>query len=283
MTAPDPHPRPHLVEGSSGQGPGVPDPSDHPLDPQQLRRRARRARRAAWRGRFNTALPMRLALGLVASVWAVGAVWSYGEQTGFGVAKLFAHPALLPLALDGFAVAMATLAFAASLDGRPAIPARLATVVGAGLSAASNGVWAAQRSNGDIATIVISVCIPIIANVAFETLLSEVRRRVQRSRGMPPPVVLPTLRIVRLLLAPVETFGDWRSEVLALTATSPRLIPDTSGDVPGDVSELPSLEEAAATLFEVAPNVSRDRLQAILRTNTYWAKKFHGQRPGAVQ
>lgn len=276
MTALDPHPRPHLVEGPSGEGPDVPDP-------QQLRRAARRARRAAWRAQFTAALPMRLALGGVASVWAFGAVWSFTEQAAFAFAKGFEHPALLPLSIDGFAVTTAGVAFADSLKGRPAVFARLMAVVGIGGSAAINGVWAAQRSAAggqglDPTMVAIGLTVPLVAFVAFEVFLSGLRRQVQRSRGLPPPVTLPPLRLVRLLLAP-STFLDWRNEVLTLTATTPRTVPDTSEDP----SELPSLEEAAATLFEVAPNVSRDRIQTILRTNTYWAKKFHGRRPGADQ
>jgi hypothetical protein len=44
-----------------------------------------------------------------------------------------------------------------------------------------------------------------------------------------------------------------------------------------------TLDEAAAVLFKVAPKVSRDDLQMILQTNTYWARKYHGNRPGAAQ
>ncbi len=60
--------------------------------------------------------------------------------------------------------------------------------------------------------------------------------------------------------------------------------PAENGDVEdqGDDPELTaSLEEAAAALFRVAPGVSRDDLQTILKVNSYWAKKLHSNRPGA--
>lgn len=197
---------------------------------------------AAWWTRFTTYLPMRLALTAVTAVWALGAVWSFTEQRAFAGAKTFTDPALLPLVLDGFAIAMACVAFAASLDGRPAIPARLATVIGVIASAASNGVWAAQRSNAphgpDMTTVAIGVGIPVFANVAFEVLLAELRRQVQRKRGMPAPVAIPSLRLIRLVLAPRSTFKAWRDEVLARTAQT-HLDPPQWGP-PSTVDEPPT-------------------------------------------
>jgi hypothetical protein len=90
---------------------------------------------------WRAALPMHTALIAVAAVWLLGCVWSFQEQSAFAVSKGFAFPHLLPLVIDGFAVSMAGVSWAASLDARPAVSARLATVVAvAALSAsAKNG------------------------------------------------------------------------------------------------------------------------------------------------
>jgi hypothetical protein len=179
------------------------------------------SRALSWR-RFATALPMRTALTGVALVWLLGCVWSFEEQTNFAAAKGFTLPWLLPLVIDGLAAAMAGVAYAASLDARPAIPARIATALAVGASAASNAAWAWERA-GDPGTVALAVAIPIAANLAFEVLLSEMRRQVQRGRGQQPPVAVPYPRVIRLLLAPASTFVTWRRTVLALTA-----IPDTT-------------------------------------------------------
>ncbi len=169
-----------------------------------------------WR-RFTAALPMRTALTGVGVVWLLGCVWSFEEQTNFAAAKGFTLPWLLPLVIDGLAAAMAGVAYAASLDARPAIAARLATALAVAASAASNGAWAWERSQGDPGTVALAVAIPIAANLAFEVLLSEMRRQVQRGRGQQPPVAVPYPRVIRLLLAPVSTFVTWRRLVLDLT------------------------------------------------------------------
>lgn len=204
--------------------------ADQPPPAQQARWARFTARATARWARFTTALPMGLALTVVAAVWAFGAVWSFTEQSAFAQAKGFSDPALLPLVLDGLAVAMAGVAFAASLDGRPAVAARFGTALAVAGSAASNGVWAAERSVGsfgpgttgrlgpDLTTVAIGASVPIAANIAFEVFLAELRRQVQRRRGMPAPVALPSLRLIRLILAVRSTFTEWRDEVLARTA-----------------------------------------------------------------
>jgi hypothetical protein len=161
---------------------------------------------------------MRASLIAVAIVWGLGCVWSYQEQSAFAASKGFAFPHLLPLVIDGFAVSMAGVSWAASLDARPAIPARLATVLAVGASSASNGVWAYLRTRHDMVTVVLGVAVPIAANLAFEVLLAELRRQVQRRRGLPPPVAVPYPRLIRLFLAPFQTFRAWRSIVLELTS-----------------------------------------------------------------
>lgn len=171
--------------------------------------------------RVVSRMPMGIALGAVAAVWVLGCVWSFTEQTGFATAKGFSDPMLLPLVIDGLAAAMGGVAFAASLDARPAVAARVGTTLAVLASATSNGLWAAERSTGpagpDPATVAIGVGIPIAANIAFEVLLAELRRQVQRRRGLPAPVPLPTLRVARLLLDPGPTFRQWRRLVLDTT------------------------------------------------------------------
>lgn len=167
-------------------------------------------------------LPMGLALTMVAAVWVLGCVWSFTEQTAFARAKAFSDPELLPLVIDGLAAAMGGVAFAASLDARPAVAARVGTALAVLASALSNGLWAAERSSAgsagpDPATVAIGAGIPIAANIAFEVLLAELRRQVQRRRGLPAPAPLPTLRLARLLLSPGPTFSAWRREVLQVT------------------------------------------------------------------
>ena len=192
-------------------------------------------------------LPLGLALSAVTAVWAFGAVWSFTEQSAFARAKGFSDPALLPLVLDGLAVAMAGVAFAASLDARPAVGARLGTALAVAASAASNGLWAAERSalptGPDWTTVAIGAGIPIAANIAFEVLLGELRRQVQRHRGLPAPAALPSLRLVRLLLDPPAAFTEWRAEVLARTAPAG---PPGGGLIgPDPLAGHPALDEAA--------------------------------------
>jgi hypothetical protein len=175
-----------------------------------------RSRRAT-----RTSLPMRVALLAVAAVWLLGCVWSFHEQSAFAASRGFAYPHLLPLVIDGLAVSMAGVSWAASLDARPAVSARLVTLLAVAASSTSNGVWASVRSAHDTATVVLGVAVPIAANLAFEVLLAELRRQVHRHRGMPAPVALPCPRPIRLLLAPWSTISEWRRLVLALTDLTP--------------------------------------------------------------
>lgn len=166
-------------------------------------------------------LALSIALLAIAAVWVAGAVWSFGEQTRFASNRGFDIPQLLPSVLDGYAFAMAAVAWASSLDGRSAMLARIGTLVAIAGSACSNGAWAWQRSGGDPATVALAVAVPVVSNLAFEVLLGEVRRQVQRSRGLPAPVPVPAPRLIRLVLSPWATYASWRRLVLA--ATDPRI------------------------------------------------------------
>lgn len=180
----------------------------------------RPADQTGWLRRQADRLPLYLALTAIALVWLGGAVWSFEEQTGFAKANGFTLPWLLPLVLDGMAFAMAAVAWAASLDARPAVFARAGTAVAVACSAASNATFAWERAGGDPQTVALAAGVPVIANVAFEVLLSEVRRQVLRRRGLPGPVAVAYPRLVRLALAPWDTFSTWRR--LVLEATDPR-------------------------------------------------------------
>ncbi|MDM4722730.1 DUF2637 domain-containing protein [Micromonospora sp. WMMA1363] len=169
---------------------------------------------------WETYVPVAIALLLIAGVWLAGAVWSFEEQTHYAKANGFTTPELLPLVLDGMAVAMAAVSWAASLDARPAMFARAMTAVAIAGSSASNGAWAWTRSDGDEQTIVLAAAVPVLAMLAFEVLLSEVRRQVMRRRGQPGPVVVPPPRLIRVTLAPWSTLRSWRQ--LVLDATDPR-------------------------------------------------------------
>jgi hypothetical protein len=203
-----------------------------------------------------TRLPLRIALAAVALVWVFGCVWSFREQTGFAESKHFRIPELLPLVVDGLAISLAAVAWAASLDGRPAIFARLATAVGVAGSAASNGAFAWERSRADTGTVLLAVAVPVAANLAFEVLLAESRRQVLRRRGLPTPVAVPYPRLVRICLAPWSTFWQWRGLVLAATDLVPLFAAanDAAGAPP------PGVE--ADTEPDKAPAIERARRPA---------------------
>jgi hypothetical protein len=227
---------------------------------------AQRGRR--WR-RFTAALPMRTSLLAVGVVWLLGCAWSFQEQSAFAAAKGFTFPHLLPLVIDGFAVSMAGVSWAASLDGRPAIAARVATVVAVSTSSASNGVWAYLRAHHDPATVALGVAVPIAANIAFEVLLAELRRQVQRRRGLPPPVAVPYPRLIRLVLAPWPTFRAWRTMVLAITATEhTQTAPHTAqlDTAQPDSAQSGDLGAAPRQAGESAPEITAERRPGVAST-----------------
>ena len=214
-------------------------------------------RLSPWK-RFTAALPMRTALTGVGLVWLLGCVWSFEEQTNFAAAKGFTLPWLLPLVIDGLAAAMAGVAYAASLDARPAIPARIATALAVAASATSNGVWASERAGADIATIALAVGIPVAANVAFEVLLSEMRRQIQRRRGQRPPVAIPYPRFVRIVLSPFKTFFAWRRLVLEITDPRHEIEPVVPPAAEPAAAEPAAAEPAAAEpAAVVAPSAAQ--------------------------
>lgn len=230
-----------------------------------------------WR-RFVAALPMRTALLAVAAVWALGCVWSFHEQSTFAAAKGFAFPHLLPLVIDGFAVAMAGVAWAASLDARPAVAARLATVVAVAASSTSNGVWAWLRAEHDTVTVVLGVAVPIAANLAFEVLLAELRRQVQRRRGLPAPVAVPYPRLIRIVLAPWQTVRAWRALVLDLTAVEGyTALPPVDGSAQPDTDGEDLAARARELVASSAEPIGRRRLARQLDITEHQARQLLAQ------
>jgi hypothetical protein len=195
---------------------------------------------------------MRTALVAVAVVWLLGCTWSFQEQSAFATSKGFAFPHLLPLVIDGFAVSMAGVSWAASLDARPALPARLATLVAVGASSASNGAWAYLRAHHDLVAVALGMAVPIAANLAFEVLLAELRRQVQRRRGLPAPVAVPYPRLIRLALAPWQTFQAWRTVVLTITAPD-YVRPGFPSTIPGVASSESTATGDPATAVGATP------------------------------
>lgn len=164
---------------------------------------------------------MALALLGVLTVVLCGDVWSFREQTDLARTLDFDVPQLLPIVLDGLAASLAAVAFAASLDGRPAIGARLGTGLAIAASSGSNLAAAALRMGAETASdrvaLAIAAGIPVAANLAWEVILGEMRRQVMRRRGMPAPVPVPWPRVIRIILAPISTIRVWRGIVLGLT------------------------------------------------------------------
>ncbi|MEV6801314.1 DUF2637 domain-containing protein [Micromonospora rifamycinica] len=216
------------------------------------------------RQRAAASLPIGIALTLIAAVWVCGAVWSFEEQTRLADALGFETPELLPLTLDGMAVAMAAVAWAASLDARPAVYARLITAVAIGASAASNASAAWRRSAGDQQTVILAAGVAVAAMFAFEVLLGEVRRQVLRRRGQPGPVAITYPRLVRLALAPWPTFAAWRKLVLVATDPArsfderPPIRAEVVDESDPDIQACRRLQrETAAAMQSLTPRVAR--------------------------
>lgn len=163
----------------------------------------------------------------VAVVWLSGAVWNWSEQTRLAETLGFEMAWLLPFLLDGLALSLAAVATAASLDGRAGIVPRSMTFVAIILSSATSGYAAHIRTetqnpfSGDMIPNPVAIAVgagaPIVALIAFEVLLTEVRRMVQKARGRKSPVPIPYPRLIRWILAPWQTWFTWRRIVIDLT------------------------------------------------------------------
>lgn len=192
-----------------------------------------------------------IAVTAAGTVWAAVSVLNYSEQERWASTAGIAIPALLPLALDGLWIALATVAVIASLDGRAGIAARIGTAVSVLASSAVSGDAAYRRTASDTLaptpewdTIIVTACLPVISCIAMEVALAEVRRQVQASRGRRPPVPIPVPRMIRIVMSPVRTMREWRRTVLALTDTEMTLVPSTDAEpVPDTTVETVSVSD----------------------------------------
>lgn len=170
--------------------------------------------------------PMTVSLGAVAIVWIGGAVFNFSEQARYAETSGFELPFLLPLLLDGLAIALAAVATSASMDGRAAIVPRLGTLVAVGASSWVSGHAAYARAfvrvdamsletEFDSTRVIIGVGVPLFSLLAFEVLLVEIRRVVQKVRGRVSPVPIPMPRLVMWIAQPPwRTYGMWRRAAL---------------------------------------------------------------------
>lgn len=163
-----------------------------------------------------------LAAGMlvVATVWGLSCWWSFTEQTRAADSLHFRHPAVLPWMLDALAVALALVALASALNGQSAGSARLGVLLALAGSVWANTQGVSLRFDGHPKqdALIMAAIAPLSAFIALEVILGRVRRLVLWLRGEKPPAAVPALRLVRLLLAPTTSFGEWRTAVLARTA-----------------------------------------------------------------
>jgi hypothetical protein len=183
-----------------------------------------------------------LAAGLlvVTAVWLLACWWSFDEQTRAAQALGFRHPAVLPWMLDALAFALALVALAAALNGQSAGTARLGVLI-----ALTGSVWANTQGvslrfhghphdNALTDAVAMAAIAPLSAFIALEVILGRIRRLVLWLRGEEPPAAIPTLRLVRLVLAPKTSFTEWRRAVLTRTAPTPAASgPPVSGAAAG--------------------------------------------------
>ena len=171
-------------------------------------------------------VPMAISLGAVGIVWVGGAVFNFTEQMRFAENSGFELAFLLPLLLDGLAIALASVATSASMDGRAAIVPRLGTLVAVGASSWVSGQAAYARAfvrvdamsletRFDSTRVIIGVGVPLFSLLAFEVLLVEIRRVVQKVRGRVSPVPIPMPRLVMWIAQPPwRTYSMWRRAAL---------------------------------------------------------------------
>lgn len=275
--------------------------ADQPPTPDQTRPDRQTRPDQTSTQRWTAYVPLGLALTAVTAVWLAGAVWSFEEQAALARHRGFGLPELLPITFDGMFLAMASVAWAASLDARPAVLARLGTLAAMAGSAISNASWAWTRSGGDAQTITLAAAVPVIANLAFEVLLSEVRRQVLRRRGQPGPVAITYPRAIRMALAPVQTFRAWRRLVLAATDPAAAYPAEQTGpDRPALTAEqtrppiaapdqpaLPARVHAAATAVRrpaitatIGPAVPDQTRPAAVRNAVALAGRYPDRMPG---
>ena len=121
---------------------------------------------------------------------------------------------------------------------------------------------------------VVGVAVPVLAAIAFEVALGEIRCQVQLRRGeihrkpkRPERAAMPELRPIRVLLDPFREFSTWRRTVLAVT--DPSIDPATREAITRLISSIRTEQAAAAlpggpasALPGAAPEGSGERFEA---------------------
>jgi hypothetical protein len=224
---------------------------------------------------------MTVALCAVAVVWIGGAVFNFSEQARFALISGFSLPYLLPLLLDGLSIALASVATAASMDGRAAIVPRLGTLIAVGASSWVSGHAAYARAfvrvdemsletRFDSTRVIIGVGVPLFSLLALEVLLVEIRRVVQKIRGRKSPVPIPMPRLVMWVTQPPwRTYGMWRTSALEqctreLEIVQTRAVEATITQVT-QVDQVDPPRRTRPAIVRSVPLENGDRLQSAIR------------------
>ena len=120
---------------------------------------------------------------------------------------------LVPLTLDGAALYSGTLAIRAIVGGDSAFGARLLTAIYALAAAGFNGYHAATTASGNTVSAVFFAGASLSAVVLWDVTLRALRRDQMRAAGL-IEAPLPRWRLLRWLVAPVETARAWRLAVV---------------------------------------------------------------------
>lgn len=120
---------------------------------------------------------------------------------------------LVPLTLDGAALYSGTLAIRAILSGDSAFGARLLTALYALAAAGFNGYHAAHVPTGNAISAVFFAGASLSAVVLWDVTLRALRRDQLREAGL-VEAPLPRWRMLRWLVAPIETARAWRLAVV---------------------------------------------------------------------
>lgn len=170
-------------------------------------------------------VPTVAALSLTTAVFLTGAWFNFAEQRAWAEGRGYGMPVLLPIFLDGLALALAVVSMSASLDGRTAIPQRIGSFVAILSSSAVSGTAAYHRMSDvaslthsralDWSVVALGGAIPLLCFMAYENVLAELRRLIMKLRGQVSPQPIPKPRAVMWIVQPPwRTFAEWRTGAL---------------------------------------------------------------------
>lgn len=120
---------------------------------------------------------------------------------------------VVPLTLDGAALYSAVLAMRAILAGDSAFGARFLTAIYALSAATFNGWHAKTAAGGNLQAAIFFAGASLSAVVLWDVTLRALRRDQLRAAGL-VEAPLPRWRLLRWLVAPVETARAWRLAVV---------------------------------------------------------------------